>query len=320
MYELEKRFCKDRNISITIFEPDIFEDRLRLFEEYNRFRFNYQQMIEDRFKNNGQAYLEYYNRVKDDAINYIKNSPAYRKLQEADMNQFKIKSSFPKTDVYKETEIGHKFLSIDLAKANFSILVYFARENQERFFDSYDYRAFMGKFTDIEHIIDSKYIRQVIFGNCNPKRQIDLEAYLTNRLLTTMLGSDYVSPEDVYSQLNDEIILRADNMSDDDIAMVRDFVNSKNDTIPLHFEEFTLGRVRGSEAYVKRYPQGTLSFKCLNPDEAPFVLRFMRGEEYRESDFVFEHNHRLARFIEAPELSLDYGEKQDLIFEEEYER
>ena len=60
-------------------------------------------------------------------------------------------------------------------KANFSALHNY---NSNIFNNKNTWEEYVSNFTNNEHIINSKYIRQVVLGNCNPKRCITYEKYL----------------------------------------------------------------------------------------------------------------------------------------------
>lgn len=309
--ELNKRFCDDRKIPLKIYSGDIFIDRLRLFGEYENY-INYCQEIMRMF-NDTQKYFEYYNQVKDRAINYIKGSETFQLLNSDDMNKYTCKYSFPQSDVYKESNIGKRFISIDMSKANFSALVAYGRNVGTEFFKNYDYRQFMEQFTNVEHIINSKYIRQVIFGNCNPRRQVTYEKYLMGTLLDKLLSSEIISEKHMSSLCSDEIILRADELSTDDILRIKDIVDEMSLIIPLKLEYYQLGKVDGSNAYIKKVfndfeceSSYTYVTKCVSPDEAPFVYRLIKNQPIKDADSIFYYNGKLARFIEAPELSINF--------------
>ena len=74
----KERFCKDCNIPIKLFQEPYFTDRLKL---YNTFYNTLEKW--DRFVkwlnqyNCEQDYFEEYNKVKDNAISFIKESEAY---------------------------------------------------------------------------------------------------------------------------------------------------------------------------------------------------------------------------------------------------
>lgn len=304
---LNKRFCLDRKIPLKIYEGDIFIDRIKLFGEYDNY-INYCHALET--FNNEQDYLTYYNSIKDTAINFIKNSEAFKALNNDDMQKYKIGYIIPTSDVYQKSNIGKTFISIDMNKANFSSLVYYGKKENLQFFDSFKYEEFMKQFTDIDHIIHSKYIRQVIFGNCNPKRQVAYEKYIMSLLLNTLFLTNVISENDVKSLCSDEIVIKADDVNECEFNKIKSIVNvfSKN-IVPLKLEYYQLGKVTESSAYVKKIygnskSEYTYNLKCVAPDEAAFVYRTILGEKYKDEDSIFVYNEKLAKFIQSPEMKI----------------
>lgn len=188
---LKKRFCKDQNLPIKVYSEPIFTERLKLFEVYEKY-LEFCSMFRIRFDSDEQAYLAYYNDLKDRIINYIKESEAFQSLNKADMyKEFPIYGEgIPKGDTYKDKNIGKSFLSIDMKKANFNALVHYGNEIGTPFAPNLthdidkSWSQFMAMFTDIPYFATSKYIRQVVFGNCNPKRVIAYETYLMSDFLS----------------------------------------------------------------------------------------------------------------------------------------
>ena len=132
-----------------------------------------------------QDYFEEYNRVKDVAILSIKESEAYKRFNEEDMNKYRVThKNLPNKDIFKPSNDGKLFISIDMRKANFSSLYHY---NNSMFSGAKTWEEFISKFTENKHIINSKYIRQVILGNCNPKRHITYEKYLMNVVLDVLI-------------------------------------------------------------------------------------------------------------------------------------
>ena len=70
---LYKRFCKDNNLSINLFEDPYFHSRLNLYNDFYQTHEKWEQMW-DMLKdfNTVQDYFEYYDKVKDTIINKIK--------------------------------------------------------------------------------------------------------------------------------------------------------------------------------------------------------------------------------------------------------
>ena len=200
-----------------------------------------------------------------------------------------------------------------MSKANFSALVAYGRTIGTEFFKNFSYREFMEQFTNVEHIINSKYIRQVIFGNCNPRRQVTYEKYLMSLLLERLLNEDSIYERHVSSLCSDEIILKADEFNTDTILKIQEVVDEMSLTIPLKLEYYQLGKVEGSDAFIKKVFSDleyelsyTYDIKCASPDEAPFIYRLIKNQPTKDEDSIFYYNGKLAKFIETPELSINF--------------
>lgn len=178
----KERFCKDCNIPIRLFQEPYFSDRIKLFDKFYGTVKKWNKFVTELQKYNcEQDYFEEYNRVKDAAINSIKESESYQKFNSEDMNKFAIThKDLSSKDIFKPTNDEKIFISIDMRKANFSSLHSY---DKGMFGNADTWEQFISRFTDNEHIINSKYIRQVILGNCNPKRHITYEKYLMDQTL-----------------------------------------------------------------------------------------------------------------------------------------
>lgn len=301
--KLKQRFCKDYNVPIDIYDEDIFRERLELFEVDKKYQI-FENMIKNLYNNDESLFLEDYNNIKDKAIDYIKNTKAFDLLNKEDMSKFNTSLNIPQKDVYKEDNIGKRFISINMAKANYTSLALYGFEkglNEFNLIDKNSYKDFMKRFTNNPYFINSKYLRQVIFGNCNPKRQIKYEKWRMERLA----GQLNIPMDAIYSFNNDEIILNADKISDFQLQSYKEFLGVVGDIDIIKVEEFTLEKIKGSDTYIKRHPDNTFELKCMPKSDAVFVYRFLRGEELTDNDYVFRSpDKRLAMYIEVPELSL----------------
>lgn len=305
--KLKQRFCKDNKLNIQLFAEPYFEERVEAFGQLDKYR-EFERLINERFSGNEELYFEHYNNVKDTIINYIKASEVYQALQSVDMNKYTCIYNIRQSDVYKQPNIGHKFISIDMSKANFSALVYFAKQNNVEFCESYDWEDFISRFTDIEHIKESKYIRQVVFGNCNPRRQVTYEKYLMSKVLDKLIiNLQLFSINDVYSLCSDEIILNADNLSEIDVAKIEDYVNKISKYyIPLTFEYYTLGNVKGTDAYIKKIhnKNDEIKLKCAGPIESLFIVKRIKGLPIEDNDFIFKYGDDLCEILSKTKYCL----------------
>lgn len=298
---LKDRFCKDCKIPIDLFQEPYFSERLELFDSYFDSLRKWNIFLDGLKKySNEEEYFADYNRVKDSAIDSIKSSEAYQRFNNEDMNKFAVQyKNIPSSGIFKPSFVGKRFISIDMRKANFSALNYYDRS----IFGVDSWEEFIGRFTDNRHIIDSKYIRQVVLGNCNPKRHITYEKYLMSKVLGKLLESS-TSLDKVVFFSNDEIVVDVTDLDSvlEPIYLEQFETVTKSLGIPLRFELFTLHSIKGTNGYYKETKEG-VDFKCLAPWEYVFVLRKFAGKSITDNDKIFYHEGLLSKFIEVPEIS-----------------
>lgn len=307
---LYKRFCKDNNLSINLFEDPYFHSRLNLYNDFYQTNEKWEQMW-DMLKdfNTVQDYFEYYDKVKDTIINKIKTCEAYDKFisynnSNDDIFVKKIKSKFEKRTLYSEVNDKKVFLSIDMKQANFHAMKYY----DENIFNRADtWRCFMSYFTPYKYIQDSKYIRQVILGNCNPRRQVSYATFLMCSLYEILepLNLKCISIEAdelVYElDLDKEPLKLFDSFTCDTLTgitqsikdLIKNTIYEKN--IPLTIDIFRLYHIDGTKGYIKRCfidDESNLyslknKLKCFNSVELPFVLRALKNENIKPNDMIF---------------------------------
>ncbi len=312
----KERFCKDCNIPLRIFQEPYFMDRMRLYDRFYGTMGKWEIFLEELGHYHWeQDYFEEYNQVKDAAIKAIKESESYQRFQEEDMNRFALTHrDLPRKDIFKTSFDGKTFISVDMKKANFTALHHYAADlfqSPAGIADTWE--EFIGGFTRNRHIIQSKYIRQVILGNCNPKRHITYERYLMDGVLSGLCERG-VSLERVVFFSNDEIIVEISDLTEqaqkEMEGQIRDCVGEMD--ILLRTERFLLHKIEGTDGYYKEIygenKERMIEFKCLDNYMLPFVLRAFLGEEVTDSDRTFYHEGLLARFVEVPKLKI-YEEK-----------
>lgn len=304
---LKEKFCKDNAIGIKIFDEPYFSERLALYdrvmteskisEKYDKFADYIKSFSSE------HEFFDEYGRTKDDAINAIKSNSEYQRFNTLDFNKNNIKYDlqYPEKEVYKEYNIGRFFISIDMSKANFTALKCFS---PDIFGNASTWEEFLGKFTSSEYICSSKYIRQVIMGNCNPGRQITYEKYLMGQLLKE-LEHDKLN---VFSVKSDEIIIdvteQVNSSSKEAVydkfkSLVLNKAKLVNENLNVRVELFNIENITGTSGYKRIYFDGEehIEFKCLNSYTAPIAFRGLLGEAVTDSDKTFVFENKLARFI-----------------------
>ncbi len=306
--KLKERFCKDCNIPLKLFKEPYFTDRLQLYDSYYNTLDKWNIFVRELEKYRcEQDYLEEYNRVKDTAINDIKLSDGYNRFNEEDMGKYSVKyKDLPSKDIYKPSNVGELFISIDMRKANFSALKFY---DKSIFSNADTWEKFIERYTEDKHIVNSKYIRQVILGNCNPKRQVTYEKYLMGLVLEVLIDELGYSASDIAFFSNDEIVI--DMGKYEDCIRKRELIEWQIKgyfNIPFRIELFYLRKITGTNGYYKEIVKNIIEreyeFKCLNNYVLPFVLRKFNGEEVTENDKVFYHEGLLSKFIEIPEIEI----------------
>lgn len=314
---LRKRFCKDAGLQLNLVSDPYFEQRLELFGASDAYK-DYLDMLQ-RYDSEDTSYLDYYDSVWERVVKHIRSSDVFEQFNTMDMKYYadKTYNELPSGDIYKPSNVGNTYISIDMVKANFTSLVHFERKTQfskKIETNGYNYDSFMRRFTDNDFIINSKNIRQIIFGKCNTNRFSTYQKYMMSCVIDELsLAFIGVEPEDICSLRNDEIIYR---MSDnrDCVAKIPNVINDNID-FPLRMEVFTLeqiideadkttfpdGRIVG---YIKRFEDGTFETKCVSAVDATPVARFLKGETILDDDLVFPNERRLAKFITTPQYRI----------------
>lgn len=201
---MKAKFCKDMNIPISIYAEPYFGERLALYDRYKPCISDYEGFLKEVEKEASfDDFLKKYNIFKDNVINDLWSKEGIYKLINEDYTKFTPKYvNFNKKDIYKQTNIGKYFVSIDMQKANFNALKCY----DSTIVDGKEtYEDYVSKFIDSDYLKKCKYIRQVIFGNVNTKRIIMYERYLTDKILDVLLN--FVDAEAIAFVGNDEIVI-----------------------------------------------------------------------------------------------------------------
>ena len=290
--KLKSRFCKNNNIPINIFKEPYFKSRLCLYDKYYNTLSLYNQFVESMsVYNNEEEYFETYNKIKELIIQCIQNSEGYQNFIKDDMSQWGVNTKISSNNIYKDDNVGKYFASIDMCEANFSSLYHY---DKSIFNGADSYSEFISRFTDDISIINSKYIRQVIFGACNPKRQITYEKYIMYSVLQNLNALTSFCDEKISSFTNDEIVFEVnkDFNIPNGIYILNTF-DGKN--IKCKLEKFKLSKISGG--YIKINDKGGIKIKCAKPIDIPFIIRKLENKPIQEEDLYFYHEGKLAKFI-----------------------
>jgi hypothetical protein len=140
----------------------------------------------------------------DEIINYIKTTRAFN-----DLNDDTLLPDLPIDKNFEYLE-GVKYLSIDIKMANWEALKKYDPPFLNELGDTYS--DLLDKFNIPEVFYHSKQLRQFIFGNLNPKRQIKAQRVIVQDLMNGLsnynLKVECIKTDEViYSFYNDDDII-----------------------------------------------------------------------------------------------------------------
>jgi hypothetical protein len=312
--QLRARFVSDLNLPIQVLQNPYFEDRLALCEKDYGAATAYDDLwnvINERFGGNIDKFLEYYHQVRDDIITKVTNSEAYKEF--ISDNKF-VKNFTPicgNRNLYTNEQDGCMFISYDMKKANFQTLKY---ANPAIVYDTDTYEKFIGKFTDLDYIKNSKYTRQVIFGKMNPKRTMNLEKWITNEFAKELSNDVAMKDYELFSLNADEIIFKFKGTEEEfnkvdiepTICHFGGSVEFKGSKFKLHARQFKLATsssiltVYEKEDYLNGHKR---ILKGVPATYFPQVYKLLNGMEIDpNSDLIFYYEHELCKFLNPLEL------------------
>ena len=316
--DLAKRFVSDYNFPVSMvnnyrlfrYQLELYEPELKTMTRWKEL----QQMIKERFGGDTDAFVEYYNKVRNDIITKTYESAAYQEFNNMDMQQFAVKDrpQVSKNNVYNNENDGKMFLSIDLRRANFQALKYV---NRKIFNGAQTYEDYVGQFTDLDYLKTSKYTRQVIFGQLNPSRHTTVEQYLINKVYKAVLELDYLpfnASTGLVSMSNDELVFRIDQLYDPknySECIVQDIKTKTGLTVHVNaYELHGYSLVSESECTHKEFfvkkdlETGREEFICMPLQFHMMGWRLFRKQPLHPEDKLFIYENGICRFCEDYKL------------------
>ena len=324
--DLLRRFVKDNDLPIPIIgDGNYFEYYINLYEkEYKsltKYK-NLETLINRKFNGECTQFLTKYYEIRDNIIKTVENSTAYQKFNTMDMSVFSIKNkkNITSNNIYNENNVGHIFVSFDLKKANFQALKYV---DPEIVMDADNYQDFVSKFTNIEFIINSKHIRQIVFGKMNPKRHITVEKYMIDKVYEYITETHHLT--NCVSMSNDELVFdmgeakKLDSLAIHSInitcEMIRQFIQTmlgfemNLEVFKLHKLQLCCDKFKRSPYYYKEYlnteePKGKLM--CVPMNYFAIVYKLFNNLPLQEEDYHFDYEGLDSKYCENFYLLTDF--------------
>lgn len=300
---LAQRFVNDYCLPIPIINEKLFFYHLIKYQEdMNSWSLWCEtiDIINEKYNGNINEFLDDFYNVRDIIVEIPKNNEAYKKFNNMDISVFiqqEVHNQYDKRyqpeskGYYNEENIGRSLVSIDLRKANFQALRYVDKDIVN---GASTYEEFVSMYTDNPYIINSKYFRQVVFGNknWNPGRHITVEKSMMYKVLD-FLYNMFPNGETKLVCLNsDEIVL--ENSPAFNVVEFHDLILNKLG-IDVHCEEFVL---EGYNFYSNNDNHHRFTFyskngklMCVPGPYYALTHSLYNDEEPSENDYHFSYEH-----------------------------
>lgn len=296
-----RRFVSDYKLPIQIFNHEYFYYYIILYNNYFGTKRKF-AMLKDSIKKCGseQNFLDSYYNIRNEIIATIEGTEAYQKYNSMDMNKFNVLHNYSAKDVFKKQNIGKDFMSIDLKKANFQALRYL---NPDIVLGYDSYEKLLDQFTNLEYIKNSKYLRQVIFGNMNPKRQVKIERYMTQQILDMLLKDYGLLTNNIYMVSNDEIVISPIGSK----TLAQEI--KKNLNFDVDVETYNLECIGNTNFYVKRFINKEdgpgYEIMCVPPYFFAQVYKYINNLELNDKDLSFFFENQICKFTEPLNFDME---------------
>ena len=295
--ETRHYFIRDYKLPIQIVKDEYFFYYLDLYQPFFKTREKYEKLkVEIENAGGMKNFINETKKVKDEALLFIKSKEGFDKFKNDNMSEYKSNNQIPKkNNLYRLENKDKIFVSIDLVKANVQVLNFYDKEilgNSEK------YEDFLLKFTKSEYIIQSKQIRQVIFGLLEPKKQKIIQKYIMGKVKDLLIKKG-MSVDDISFSSPDEIVFELKNFPN-----YKKVMKLKELSIfDFHIEEFELKTIKDDiPIYIKKSMDGSVNaIKQGSSKTMPEVIKYLTKQKLIKKDLAFLDEGRIS-FYDKPFL------------------
>lgn len=304
--KIKQRFVKDYNLPINIFNDEIFNYYIELYDFFPKN--TWEKLCDDinnKYNGNSSLWLDYCAKVRDDAISGVIESDEYKAFNDSKnlLKEYNIDVKVGEHSLYSQETDGKRYVSIDLKKANFQALKFAGVLNDA------SYEDFIRKYGGDDYIVNSKYLRQVIFGKMNPGRTIKVEKYIVSKI------HEIISPVfldwKLFSFNSDELIYSLEDFYPNEdnlnsiVGDVKELLDIDVRAECVEIKKLPIVNVNGNnvDAYVRTNINTNESvLKKASTTFFPQIYKLWKGKEIQDKDLYVYFDDQLAKFVEPLRL------------------
>jgi hypothetical protein len=213
-------------------------------------------------------------RVRNAVIEHIKSVSEYVSFTKSSIDA--------PTDImiggklYNQQHSGKWFVSIDVKSANYRTLMRFCPS-----FAGTEWKEFIKNFTKVKFLIESKYFREVIFGELGHRKLLKLPLVFVNEAI------EFVKSNEKISHLMTKIFCSEDEVvyqvpEDFDIDDLSKRVEEKFPGV-FRTEKYRMTQIGSLSYFVKEFPSGKREFKNV---PKKFIMQCVKYYEKKVIDVL----------------------------------
>jgi len=292
---IKKRFVKDYNLPIKLFDDEMFAYYIDLYDKVHNTKYKYNMLELSVMGYKGEeGFMKEFNSIRDAIIADVSSKESYKRLADTNVPiEYKGRYQISKQNIYNRDFINKRRISIDLKKANFNSMRYY---DPDLVNDKENYRDFISEYTADPYMIESKQLRQIIFGNLLPTRQQSIQKVIMNRITDAILDNMAVT---VTSMGTDEIIIH-------DIMNEKEFFDTlykltqilSSDLIKIiKIEQFRLLAAHPRKPFYVKVTSDSMEFKNVPNIYYPQVYKHCLNMPILDKDLLFEYEGEVVKFV-----------------------
>jgi len=290
--QLRIMLIKDMDLPISVIKDPYFAEQfIFLNKQYKTFeKLSLLRQALKNFENETELVI-FLKTIREEVIDHIANKEEFKEFENFNIPQTYVHLSAK--SIYTKELCNKNLISVDLKKANFNIL----RTHNANLVDNCaDYASFIRQFTDLNYVITSKKIRQIIFGNLNPKRQQALQLRYVGDLALKL--KCHFPQTQIISSSSDEFICEGVS---DKYNEIKDFINNESDFCRVDL--FHLEHIKSKKYNIyKKVFNGfdeIFELKCCPSPYVIEVLRHIYNEPLGSYDRYFYNDGRLCEYRDS---------------------
>lgn len=289
--KLKSIFIDDVGLQVKMTEEPYFTYFIGLLEGYSSSRTKWDALV-GYLNENGlstEQYIEMRAKVAKEIIEAVKATKEYEEYSNEPLDpNFSVK----RIEIYNHEFNDREFVSYDMKSSNFQVMKHFS---EDLVLGCKTYEELISNYTDCPTLLKSKYLRQYIFGNLNPKRNIRHSAELSLKLARSIgevKGFKFIGIN------NDEVFYEVvePSLVGDPKPITFDGVEFSPSRFVLRELRFKGDNGKLIKAYVKEHHNGKKTIHACMSVFFPQVYKIVNNLEITENDLVFMHEGILSHF------------------------